>query len=87
MDKIALRCPGFTTANRLLRTSDNYIWRRIIEFRVGDSRVAVAIPMTGDGEFADGVMLDRSPAAYIADGATEVTAKVVLVALARVMHR
>jgi hypothetical protein len=74
-------------ANRLIRTSDNYVWRRIIEFRAGSGRVAVAIPMTKDWERRDGVLLDRSPAVYVDEKATEENAKTVLAALARAMHR
>lgn len=83
LDRKARSCHGFVTANRLLRTSDGYLWRRIIEFEFSGERVAVAIPGTQDWKNEDGVLLDRSPAVYITAGATETLAKAVLVSLAR----
>ncbi len=87
LDAAARACHGFDTASRVIRTSDDYVWRRIIEFKFqGKARVAVAFPGARRND-CDGSQLDRSPAVYIAGGATETLAKAVLVALARTLYR
>lgn len=85
LDQKARTCDGFVRANRIFRTSDGCIWRRILEFEFSGKRVAVAIPGTQDWSREDGVYLDRSPAVYITAGATEALAKTVLVSLAHAL--
>jgi hypothetical protein len=88
LDVMARGCSGFVADNRLLRTSDGYVWRCIIEFRVGPGKgVAVAIPGTQDWNRRDGVQLDRSPAIYATRDVTEEQAKAVLLAFVRAMDR
>jgi hypothetical protein len=82
----AMRCASFVTGSRLLRTTDRYVWRCILEFRAGNGgQVAIAIPCTQDWERADGVQLDRSPAVYVTGTATPDDAKEVIQALTRVL--
>ncbi len=85
LDAMAAQCAGYMGPFRGIRTADNYIWRRIIEFRTSRGRVAIAIPMTQDWNRTDGVQLDRSPAVFIADGATVNDAKAVVLALAHAL--
>jgi hypothetical protein len=81
----AAKCEGYVAAPGTLRTADGHIWRCILMFQVGSGRVALAVPGTQDWDRRDGTQLDRSPACYVKDGATDRDILTVIQALARAL--
>ncbi len=69
-----------------VRTTDDYIWFLLLEYRVGRHRIVIAIPYMGDRDRQDGCAFDRSPAAYFSTGGGRYASKILLL-LAKAIRR
>ena len=81
IEQAARGVPGFYGSETRVATSDGYLWRLTLAFKIRTSTrpaICIAIPWPRDLDCRDGSRLDRSPAVYLRQCTNESDANAIL---------